>query len=128
MSTHSAIGVKHSDGKITGCYVHYDGYPRHMMPAIEDYASKFTTTGLVMLITEAQRLGGIRSFHSADPMGNTASDGIGHCDPYTDFLEDDEEYVIDETNFYDDHMGTCFWYLVDHKTGKIEKVEKWANE
>lgn len=125
VSTHSAIGVKHSGGKITGCYVHYDGFPRHMMPALEDYVSKFTTTGLVMLITEAQRHGGMRSFHSPDVHGDIAEDGIGHCDPYTDFLSDGEEYAIDETNFYDDHMGTFAWYLIDHKTGEIEKTEKW---
>tara|TARA_R110001583_G_scaffold14285_2_gene60088 strand:- start:301 stop:591 length:291 start_codon:yes stop_codon:yes gene_type:complete len=96
-----------------------------MMPALEDYVSKFTTTGLVMLITEAQRHGGMRSFHSPDVHGDIAEDGIGHCDPYTEFLKDGEEYVIDETNFYDDHMGTFAWYLIDHKTGEIEKTEKW---
>ena len=127
MSTHSAIGVKHADGKITGCYVHYDGYPRHMMPALKDYISKFTTTGLFSLIIEAQKRGGIRSFHSPDPAGDTAEDGIGHCDPYTTFAEDPEPYHIDETNFYDDHMGTFAWYLVDYKTGEIEKKERWPD-
>ena len=117
MSTHSAIGVKHTDGKITGCYVHFDGYPRHMVPALEDYVSKFTTTGLITLIVKAQSRGGVRSFHS--------SSEEGYCGPQTDFLDDGESYVIDESNFYDDHMGTFAWYLVDHKTGKIEKTEKW---
>ena len=121
MSTHSALGVKHSDGRITGCYVHYDGYPRHMMPAIEDYIRKFTTTGLVALIARAQVCGGIRSFNSVDKKGSLFEGS------YTDFLGDNEEYVIDETNFYDDHMGTFAWYLVDYKTGEIEMIEKWES-
>jgi len=125
MSTHCALGIKHSDGKITGCYVHFDGYPRHMMPAIEDYVSKFTATGLVMLISKAQQHGGIRTFHSPDPVGDTAKDGIGHCNPYTEFLSDGEKYAIDETNFYDDHMGTFAWYLVNYDTGEIDRTDKW---
>jgi hypothetical protein len=114
MSTHSAIGVKHPDGKITGCYVHYDGST--MEPRIQDFLSKNTTTGLFTLIVKAQESGGLRSFHSQ---------GFDETKPTTDFLEDGESYVIDEINFYDDHMGTFAWYLVDYKTGKIEKTEKW---
>ena len=122
MSTHSTLGVRHSDGKITGCYVHYDGVPRRMMPAIEDYVDRFTTTGLVTLIVQAQTCGGIRSFNAVDPKGSLFE---GTC---TDFLNDDEPYIIDELNFYDDHMGTFAWYLVDYKTGEIEMTEKWESE
>jgi hypothetical protein len=39
----------------------------------------------------------------------------------TEFLEDAELYVIDESNFYDDHMGTFAWYLVDYETGAVQK-------
>ena len=58
MSTHCALGVKHPDGKITGCYVHYDGAT--MEPRIKDFISKKTTTGLLTLIASAQAVGGIR--------------------------------------------------------------------
>ena len=119
MSTHSTIGVKHPDGRISGCYVHYDGHPHHMMPALEDYLSKFTTTGLTSLIVKAQVKGGIRSFNTVDQKGSLFEGS------YTDLLDDDEPYIIDELNFYEDHGGTFAWYLVDYETGKIEKTEKW---
>ena len=117
MSTHSALGVKHPDGKITGCYVHYDGST--MEPRIQDFLSKRTTTGLVTLIVQAQGSGGIRGFHSPRAWPIEAGE------PETDFLDDGESYVIDETNFYDDHMGTFAWYLIDYETGVIERTDKW---
>ena len=126
MSTHSAIGIKHADGKITGCYVHYDGAT--MEPRIKDFISKKTTTGLFTLIVQGQKRGGIRGFRS--PRGI-----VFHSPEYgdeeeseseTDFLSDGNAYVIDETNFFDDHMGTFAWYLVDHKTGEIERTDKWS--
>ena len=44
----------------------------------------------------------------------------------TDLLDDyTVPYVIDETNFFDDHMGTFAWYLVDYETGEIERTDKW---
>tara|TARA_B100000700_G_C14755847_1_gene719738 strand:+ start:144 stop:485 length:342 start_codon:yes stop_codon:yes gene_type:complete len=113
MSTHSALGVKHPDGKITGCYVHFDG--ASMGPRIKDFVSKNTTTGLITVIAKAQAQGGMRSFHTVDRDGKRA----------TDFLDDNEPYVIDETNFYDDHMGTFAWYLVDYTTGVFERTDKY---
>lgn len=115
MSTHSALGIRHPDGKITGCYVHYDG--ETMKPRIQDFINKKTTTGLFTLIVKAQIVGGMRSFHSTgldEAAGKT-----------TDYLDDDEPYIIDEINFYDDHMGTIAWYLVDYETGNIKQTNKW---
>ena len=64
MSTHSQLGIKFPDGSILGCYVHYDGGT--MAPRIKDYLKKYTITSLVLLIDKAQKVGGIRSFHTAD--------------------------------------------------------------
>ena len=120
MGTHSVIGVKTPDGKITGCYVHYDGYEDHMIPAIKDYISKFTTTGLFSTIANGQRLGGIRTFHGK---------GI-HDEVYRTEFFDDSPYVIDENNFYDDHAVTYAWYLIDYNTGEIHVEggdEEWES-
>ena len=87
MSTHSAIGVKHADGKITGCYVHYDGGT--LLPRITDYLHKNTTTGLVMLIDRAQATGGIRSFHCPRWNDKIPSEPTP---PSTEFLDDNEPY------------------------------------
>ncbi len=110
MSTHSTIGVKMEDGSIMGCYVHYDGDT--MLERIEQYLSARTTTDLTMLIAKAQLSGGMRSFYSTSLYSDT---------PDTDFLNDNEPYAIDETDFYEDHGGTYAWYLVDYETGNIEK-------
>ena len=34
MSTRSELAVQMEDGTYTQAYVHYDGYPEHMMPAL----------------------------------------------------------------------------------------------
>lgn len=113
MSTHATLGVKLPNGEISGCYVHYDGAT--MTPRIADFLEKNTTTGLVVLISQAQTKGGIRSFH-CKPLTSVGALGP---EPVTDFLLDDEPYVIDEKNFYDDHGCTYAWYLVDYETGTI---------
>mgnify|MGYP001808918994 CR=1 FL=1 len=109
MSTHGAIGVEMEDGSIVGCYVHYDG--GSMTPRIVDYLRKHTTTDLAVLITQAQSSGGMRCFHSPS---------LDEHVPRTEFLDDNEPYVIDEANFFEDHMGTFAWYLVNYKHGSIE--------
>ena len=119
MGTHAVLGIKHADGGITGCYVHYDG--DSMAPRIDAYVRENTTTGLALLITQAQAAGGIRSFHVPpfDPI-------MCHEDydlTETELLDNDELYVIDESNFYDDHMGTFAWYLVDYETGVVQKTQ-----
>ena len=114
MSTHSTLGVKMEDGTVMGCYVHYDG--ASMLPRIEDFLSEHTTTDLVVMIAKAQSVGGMRSFHSP-----TLDETI----PATDYLDDNEAYVIDELNFYEDHMGTYAWYLVNYKDKTIEIKERF---
>ena len=105
MSTHAVLGVQFPDGKISGCYIHYDG--DSMRPRIEAFLSKKTTTCLAMSISEAQAVGGMRSFP---------------VEKHDDLLNDDERYDIDETNFYTgDHFGTHYFYLVDYETGEIKK-------
>ena len=115
MSTHSALGVQMEDGSIMGCYVHYDGAT--MLKRIEQFLEDHTTTDLAMLITKAQCVGGMRSFHTYDRDTNKHE---------TDFLEDNEPYVIDETDFYDDHMMTYAWYLVNYKDRTVEVTERYA--
>ncbi len=112
MSTHAVLGVKYPGGKISGCYVHYDGAT--MQGRIENYLATNTTTCLSILIAEAQGVGGMRSFHSP---------GLDEEDPETDFLDDNESYAIDETNFYEPHIGAYYWYLVDYATGKIKRSQ-----
>ncbi len=114
MSTHSALGVQMEDGSIMGCYVHYDGAT--MLERIEQFLSEHTTTDLAMLIARGQSSGGIRSFHCVD-----VDTGIRD----TDFLDDNETYAIDETDFYEDHMGTYAWYLVSYKDKTVDVKEKY---
>ena len=112
MSTHAPLGIKFSDGKIAGCYVHYDGST--MSPRIEDFVRKNTTTGLFTLIKRAQLGGGIRGFHcprwpSEDPSSAE-----------TDFLDDCDPYVINEKNWSETSKhGVYYTYLVDYDTGEI---------
>ena len=104
MSTHSALGVQMEDGRIIGCYVHYDGAT--MINRIREFLEEHTTTDLVLLIAQAQSTGGIRSFYAS---------GLDQGAPETDYLDDNEPYAIDEKNFHEDHFGTYAWYLVNYK-------------
>jgi hypothetical protein len=117
MSTHSALGVKLSDGTIVGCYVHYDGST--MLNRVNDFIEKYTATALVTLIIKAQKYGGIRSFHSpSDYMDYNSK-------PETDFLDDGESYAINEANWNNDLYGVPYSYLVDYSTGEVECWKKY---
>jgi hypothetical protein len=37
MATRSNIGLLNPDGTITGIYCHWDGYPNHQMPILENH-------------------------------------------------------------------------------------------
>ena len=107
MGTRAQLGVQYPDSSISGCYIHYDGYPDHMVPALKNYVQRYTMTGLVTIIAEAQAHGGMRYFN-APPHRETA------------FLNDDEEYIIDERNWDNpSYYGVHYAYLVDYETGEI---------
>jgi hypothetical protein len=114
MGTHSALGVQLPDGSITGCYVHYDGAT--LAERLDKFLTEKTTTDLTILITQAQASGGMRGFHYSIDNGPVV----------TDFLDDDVAYVIDETNWHMDHMGTYAWYLVNYENGTFESKEKYG--
>ena len=62
MGTHCHLGVRLPDGRVEATYVHYDGYPRNMLPSIDEFLSKRTTSCLLMEIRKAQSCGGFRCF------------------------------------------------------------------
>ncbi len=110
MGTHAVIGVKHPNGKITGCYVHFDGAT--VEPRMLEYLRENTPTCLYMLLSRAQQCGGLRSF---------PPENLG------DFLEDGEPYVVDEVNWNAYHLGANYAYLVDFETGyvTVDEERKW---
>lgn len=110
MSTHAHIGIKFDDGKIHGCYVHYDG--GSITPRLVDYLHKNTVTGLAVLIAQAQSCGGIRAFHMPPSEYNSYRTAT------TEFLNDNEPHVVDENNWYDEH----YRYLVDYETGTVNAM------
>ena len=121
MSTHATIGVEYPDGKISGCYVHYDGST--IKDRLIDFLKTNTTTGLALLIARAQGCGGIRSFHVPE---------YGEPYPLTDksktsFLDDDEPTVVNELNWKDQYneSGATYSYLVNYKTEEIKVWRKY---
>ena len=62
MGTHCHLGIRTSANDILGCYVHYDGYPEHMIPAVRNFLANKTTTCLLLLVRQAQGRGGLVSF------------------------------------------------------------------
>ena len=109
MSTHATIGIQYPDGKISGCYVHYDG--DSIEYRMRDFLKKNTATGLALLIARAQSTGGMRGFHSPD-----------EGEYITDFLDDTEPTVIDEANWDDRQHLAGYSYLVDYET---EQISAW---
>ena len=110
MGTHAVIGVKHPDGGITGCYVHFDGAT--ILPRMEEYLKTNTTTCLTLLLSRAQIAGGLRSF---PPEGAD------------DFLEDGEAYVVNAVNWNAYHLGANYSYLVDFETAQVtvDEERRW---
>ena len=104
MGTHAVLGVKHPDGKITGCYLHYDGST--VGHRIKRYLKRNTPTCLYLLLSRAQQTGGLRSF---------PPENLG------DFLDDNEPYIIDEVNWNAYHFGAHYSYLIDFETGEMTK-------
>ena len=108
MGTHAVLAVKLPDESISGCYVHFDGAT--MLGRIQNYLLEHTTTDLALLITQAQSSGGMRCFHSP---------GLDEKAPKTEFLDDNESYVITNVHRSEHHMGANYRYVVDYKTKKI---------
>ena len=106
MGTRAQLGVRCPDGTVVGCFIQYDGYPDHMLPAIEDYLAKYTSTGLITLIHEAQHHGGMKTFN-APPHRETCFLALGG-----------KLCIIDENNWTDDCHDTQYRYLVNYKTSK----------
>ncbi len=117
MGTHAQLGVRFPDGTISGCYVHYDGHT--LKQRISDYIDKNTTTSLVLLIVQAQAVGGIRSFHSA-PVSSLTTDDFT---PETEFLSDGSPWPIDEHSWGNASLAESYFWLVDYKTGRIENIQ-----
>ena len=125
MGTKAQLGVQMESGEILGCYIHYDGYPSHMIPAIEDYVQRFSTTGLVMLIVKAIKVGGIRCFNIEREGYSDKLEEPPFIHRETDFLDDRYPFKIDETTWEDyEDLGADHIYLVSHETGEINVNHK----
>lgn len=121
MSTHSLLGVRKPDGSITGCYVHFDGYPEHMVDALRHwFANGGTMTSLQNLIEEAREVGGLRSFYAPH------SDLDAHLRPRntrslmtrtSEFLDDYTPAGLDTQDWDDERAlhkwGASYAYLVE---------------
>jgi hypothetical protein len=116
MGTHATLGVQMDDGSIMGCYVHYDGAT--LAERITEFLSVHTTTELVVMIAKAQASGGMRSFHSPS---------LDDPTPRTDYLNTAVPYAIDESDFWEDHMSTWAWYLINYTDGTLAIKEKYSN-
>ena len=112
MGTHAQIGVRHCDGSINGTYVHYDGYPGHMIQAIKKFIQRFTTSGLTVAILRASQTGGYRFF---------SDDG----DLTDNLLDDNDPSKITAETWEDDWYGASHMYLVDYETGKVNYKNKY---
>ena len=119
MGTACNIGVRLPDGRIEGTYVHYDGYPDHMVAQVCWFLQQRSTSCLLLEIRRAQAVGGFLCWHpfSADPLD---SDSV-RLD--FDFRSDEEErYGVDDFG-----SGVPYTYLVDFETGELEARERLYN-
>lgn len=113
MGTHAQIGIRFSDGTISGCYVHWDGAT--IEKRLRDYLSKYTATGLAVLIAQGQARGGIDSFHIPSYGG-----GAVPIEHKTSLQDQDEPWTIDEGSWEDYNCGAHrYRYLVDYESGEI---------
>jgi hypothetical protein len=119
MGTHAQLGVRFPDGQILGCYVHYDGHT--MKSRIQNYLDMYAMTNLVLLIDQAQKTGGIRSFHSP-PLSAVLHNA--DWTPVTELLATHRSHVIDEDSWGNGDLAESYFWLVDYETGQIVKDEE----
>ena len=101
MGTHCHIAVDTKTHGIIGCYIHFDGYPSNMVPTLRSFLRKRTPSCLMLLIRQAQQVGGMQSFN---PEGIELGEGLWGPEVYND------------ENFGD---CVCYRYLVDMETGDL---------
>jgi len=106
MATRSNVGYVKANGSISAVYCHWDGYPEHMVSAIEGFISNFGVKKFMSEVRRAQRQAGLRSldsneFETYGDMRDERSEG--------------DEYKETER----DRLNNCYAYLVDSRTGKI---------
>ena len=87
VGTSCNLGVRLPDGRIEGTYVHYDGYPDHMVAQVCWFLQEQTTSCLLLEIRRAQAVGGFLCWHpfSTDPRDADV------CRLDFDFRQDEEE-------------------------------------
>ena len=113
MSTHCHIGVRARNGNILGCYVHYDGYPEVMLPALRRFLALRTPSCLMLLVRQGQMAGGMRYFQPPD----------------WELFEDNEPVAYNGASFGDD---VPYRYAVDMETGELiadeydHNISKWT--
>jgi hypothetical protein len=108
MGTSCHIAYQCLDGSTRGCYVHFDGYPENMIPSIQAFLARSTTTCLMLHIKKAQAKGGLRYFNYN---GDT-----NHSSFSIELLENGEPWEINDDDF---GTGTSYRYLISMRTGSL---------
>ena len=105
MGTRSTVGYVDTKGNVKAVYCHWDGYPEHMVYAIETFISMHGVTAYRANIAKALREGGMRQFlpYAIETFGTKDEDNAGW---------------LYERNDIDAGQYQEYCYLVD-KTGKI---------
>jgi hypothetical protein len=101
------------DGTVEGTYVHYDGYPDHMVPQVCWFLEERTPSCLLLEIKRAQSVGGFIIFH---PIATGPADKVA-----LELRDSDEEERFNADDFGE---GVPYTYLVDFESGKVEARER----
>jgi hypothetical protein len=92
MATRSTIGYETQNGDYVAVYCHYDGYPRHMGPAL----SAMLHADVVIMVSKGLAGGGIRTVFSPDSEGRAGGYEVfndGPRSPDTEWPSRPEEYA-----------------------------------
>lgn len=102
MATSSVIAYRDLDGNLQGTYVHWDGYPDHIIPKFKEKINELGFEGVKNWIAEGVLNGGYSSVEDEEPYNGV--NGIMNCG-----LNDESYgYYVNETGIelvYDENEG-----------------------
>lgn len=111
MSTRSTVVAMLADGQYAAIYVHCDGYPDHMLPALAGHATQEAAEALV-------RRGDMLLIDAAPAACKAFAEGRD-AEPFEDVAPSIATTAEEAARMHEDRGGNCWHYLWNGLTWSV---------